>query len=165
MRTDSVPRWLGPTTSWRDALRQAAIIFIAFAGLHVLMWVLSLEPLERTKILQAALLGGWLGLLQRAAPPSKRLLRAVAPEQLRVTLSALLIATGFFGMGIVLGVGETGSILEDWPFLLGLSLLAGFVLAMVGALETSADGRVWRSRRRFTSRFPENPWPSRAAGR
>jgi peptidoglycan/LPS O-acetylase OafA/YrhL len=139
MRADTAPNWLRPSTSWREALRTAAIFFVAFAGLHVLMWAVSLTPFESAEVLQAAALGLGAGLLRRAAPPVKRLLRAVAPEQLRVTLSALGIAAVFFGLGVILSIGESGSPLEGWPVWLGLSLLMGFVLAVVGAAEKQTD--------------------------
>ena len=141
MRTDSLPRWLRPTTNWRKALRTAAMVFAAFAGLHVLMWALSLEPLAWTEILQAALLGLLGGGLRRAAPPSRRRLRAVAPEQLRVTLSALVIAGLFVALFGIMSIGEPGSLLDGWPVWLGLSLVFGFMLAVIGAAGEAADGR------------------------
>jgi len=141
MSAAPLPRWLRPSSRWQEALRSAAIVFVAFAGLHVLMWTLSLTSFESAKILQAVALGLAAGLLRRAAPLSERLLRAVAPEQLRVTLSALLIAAVFFGLGMILSIGESGSPLEGWPLWLGLCLLFGFVLAMVGEAEKAADGR------------------------
>ena len=142
MRTDTAPNWFSPTTSWRDALRTAAMVFAVFAGVHVLMWALSLEPFAWTEILQAALLGLLGGGLRRAAPLSRRRLRAVAPEQLRVTLSALAIAGLFVALFGIMSIGEPGSLLEGWPVWLGLSLVIGFVLAMVGAADEAADGRL-----------------------
>lgn len=142
MRTDSVPHWMGPTDSWWEALRTAATFFVAFAGLHVLMWALSPEPFAWTEILQAALLGLLIGGVRRAAPPSEKLLRAVAPEQLRVTLRALVITVLLVALTGILGVGEPDSVLDEWPLWLGLFLPTGFVLAMVGAAEKKADGRL-----------------------
>jgi hypothetical protein len=142
MRADTAPNWLRPSTRWQDALRTAAVIFAAFAGLHVLMWALSLEPFAWAEVLQAALLGLLVGGIRRAAPLFERRLRTVAPEQLRVTLSALGITAVFFGLGIILSIGESGPLLEGWPVWLGLSLVLGFVLAVVGAAEKQTDNRV-----------------------
>jgi hypothetical protein len=138
MQTDTVSGWMNATDSWREALRTAATVFVALAGLHVLMGVLSLTSFAWAKVLQAAAFGVAAGLLRRAGPLFEQFLRAVAPEQLRVTLSALLVAAGFFGMGMILSLGESSAPLEDWPVWLGLSLLMGFVLAVVGAAETKA---------------------------
>ena len=142
MRADPAPNWLRPSTSWWEALRTAAIFFAAFAGLHVLMWAVSLTPFESAAVLQAAALGLGAGLLRRAAPLFERRLRTVAPEQLRVTLSALGITAVFFGLGIILSIGESGPLLEGWPVWLGLSLVLGFVLAVVGAAEKQTNNRV-----------------------
>ena len=142
MRADTAPNWFSPTTNWRDALRTAAMVFAAFAGVHVLMWALSPEPFAWTEILQAALLGLLGGGLRRAAPLFRRRLRAVAPEQLRVTLSALVIAGLFVALFGIMSIGEPGSLRDGWPVWLGLSLVFGFVLAMVGAADEAADGRL-----------------------
>jgi sterol desaturase/sphingolipid hydroxylase (fatty acid hydroxylase superfamily) len=142
MRTDPAPNWLRPSTRWRDALQTAAIFFAAFAGLHVLMWTFSLEPFAWTEVLQAAALGLFAGGLRRAAPPVKRRLRAVAPEQLRVTLSALVITILFVALFGIMSIGEPGSLLEGWPLWLGLSLVFGFVLAVVGAAEKRTGDRM-----------------------
>jgi hypothetical protein len=42
-------------------------------------------------------------------------------------------------MGMILSLGESSAPLEDWPVWLGLSLLMGFVLAVVGAAEKQTD--------------------------
>jgi sterol desaturase/sphingolipid hydroxylase (fatty acid hydroxylase superfamily) len=106
------------------------------------MWTFSLEPFAWTEVLQAAALGLFAGGLRRAAPLVKRRLRAVAPEQLRVTLSALVITILFVALFGIMSIGEPGSLLEGWPLWLGLSLVFGFVLAVVGAAEKRTGDRM-----------------------
>jgi hypothetical protein len=58
-----------------------------------------------------------------------------------VTLSALVIAGLFVALFGIMSIGEPGSLLDGWPVWLGLSLVFGFMLAVIGAAGEAADGR------------------------
>lgn len=126
--------WFDASSDWQDALWTAATVFLGLSALQVLMWGVSLEPVGWKDFTRSALLGGLVGLTQWGAPRVGDRLHTVSPEQLRVTLAALFITAGFFGMSLILSVGESGSFLKNWPLFLALFLPMGFVLAIVGAL-------------------------------
>jgi hypothetical protein len=127
------PTWLFPSSDWKDALWTATTVFLGLAGLQVLLWPFSPDPLEWVEVLEAALLGLWVGLISWAGPHVRRLLQPVSPQQLRVTLTALFITVGFFGMGMIMSIGEAGAFLANGLLWLGLFLPLGFVLAVIGA--------------------------------
>lgn len=128
--------WGTPSSNWREASWTAATIFLGLVGLQGLFWIFSPDPFEWIEVVKAALLGLWIGLISWVGPHVRSLLQTVSPQQLRVTLTALFITGGLFGMGMIMSIGSHRTILADGLLWLGLSLSLGFVLAIVGAAET-----------------------------
>jgi len=133
--------WPAASDGW-TAARSGLALFLLLSALPVLSWAFSPEPFDWSNVLQAALLGTGIGVIGWVGPFIRRALAAISPEQLRVTVSGLLITAAFVGMGAILQVGEPGGVrafLEGWPLWLGLFLPMGFVLAVIGAAEAKGE--------------------------